>query len=55
MDLQEIELLDIVKTDEEPAEALRIAIGVISDFLMQRGSYPEPAAGLPGEPGEKAE
>lgn len=43
MSQKEITLLDIIYRDDNPIEALHIAIEIITAFLESPGSFPEPS------------
>lgn len=42
MSHKEIQLIDMICNDQNPAEAFMIAVETIIDFLEQSGSYQEP-------------
>lgn len=45
----EIELINIVREQDNPVQAIMIAIKIIVSYLMQRESSPKPFAAVPRE------
>ena len=52
MESKEMELLEIIRTSENPQQALEIAAKVIIYFLQQSESCPKSSAVCPREPDE---
>ena len=51
MSNNQTELLNIIRENDNPEQALQTAIEVISSFLEQCVSYPEPSPDFPQELG----
>ena len=50
MSKNEMELIGMIREHDSPDKALMVAIGVITDFLMQSRSYGGPVAACPPGP-----